>query len=85
MKPSEIILISLLVIVGFLMADFLVNRLVLQGAFQRFVLRVGLQVQFYALIYFFFETRECSRRANELENNLSIGNGSNSQTDMEKS
>ena len=67
MKPGEIILITLLVITGFLMADFLVDHLMLQGVFQRFVMRIGFQAQFFILIYLFFDLRDNSRRLQRLE------------------
>ena len=71
MKPIEIILISVLVIISFLMADFLVNQLEVEGAFLRFVIRVGFQAQFFILIYLFFEARDNSRRLRELEEHSS--------------
>ena len=81
MKPIEIILISVLVIISFLMADFLVNRLEVEGAFLRFVIRVGFQAQFFILIYLFFEARDNSRRLRELEKHSS----GECQTDAEES
>ncbi len=53
------------------MADFLVNQLEVEGAFLRFVIRVGFQAQFFILIYLFFEARDNSRRFRELEEHSS--------------
>ncbi len=67
MKPREIIQIILCILVGLLMVEFFVDHLALYGTFQRFVLRVGFQVQLFLLIYLFFDSRDNSRRLNALE------------------
>ena len=67
MKSGEIISITLLVIAGFCMANFLVEHLYLQSVYLRFLLRIGFQVQFLVLIYLFFESRDNSQRLKKLE------------------
>ena len=63
------------------MADFLVNQLDVEGAFLRFVIRVGFQAQFIILLYLFFEARDNSRRLRKLEEHSS----GECQTDAEES
>ena len=67
MKSGEIIIITLLVVAGFLMADLLVDKIILQSADQRFLMRIGFQAQFYVIIYLFFDLRDSSRRLRVLE------------------
>ena len=66
-RPGEIILITLLVIVGFVMTEFIINHLIFTGALQRFIMRIGFQIQFFVLIYLFFNSRDNSRRVRVLE------------------
>ena len=70
-NPGEIILITLLVITGFIVADSLVNTIIMFGALQRFVTRIGFLAQYIALIYLIFESRDISRRVRWLEIHLS--------------
>ena len=67
MRSEEIILIALLVIGSFLIAEFIVNHFIFIGALQRFIMRVGFQAQFFVLIYLFFDSRDNSRRVRLLE------------------
>jgi len=66
-KPSETILIALLVIAAFLLSDFLVEQFTVIGAVQRLILRIGFLAQFFAVIYVLFTTRDNARRIRELE------------------
>ena len=70
MKALEIILITLFVMVGFLGAEFIVSHIGVSGAFQRFLLRVSIQIQYILLIYLLFDSRESIRRIHTLEVNL---------------
>lgn len=66
-KTREIIQITLCILAGLVMVEFFVDHLALYGTFQRFVLRVGFQIQLFLLIYLFFDSRDNSRRLNALE------------------
>ena len=67
MKPREIIEITLCVVASFSLAQLFVNQFVMHGAFQRFVMRIGFQVQLFVLIYLFFYSRDISQKLSELE------------------
>ena len=66
MKPGEIITITLLVVAGFLMANLLVEHMEPMGPLNRLILRIGLQVNFFIVIYLFFQSRDNSRKISEL-------------------
>ena len=78
MKSSEIISITLLVIAGFMMTEFIVNHLQIEGIFRRLIIRIGFQAQFYALIYLFFDHLDSSRRLRTLEIRFTRGKSENS-------
>jgi len=80
LKSSEIISITLLVIAGFMMTEFIVNHLQVEGIFRRFIIRIGFQAQFYALIYLFFDHLDSSRRLRILEIRFARGKRANSKT-----
>lgn len=73
MKSSEIISITLLFIAGFMMTEFIVSHLQLEGILRRFVIRIGFQAHFFALIYLFFDHLDSSRRLRTLENKVYQG------------
>lgn len=66
-KLSETVLTAILVIAGFVLSDFIVEQLYIEGALPRFFVRVGFQAQFITLIYLFFESRDLQRRLKKLE------------------
>jgi len=70
LKPTEIFIVTLLVILGFVVANFFIDHLYVRGVFERFALRVVFQAQFLALIYLFFESRDISRRLKTLESRM---------------
>jgi len=80
LKSSEIISITLLVIAGFMMTEFIVDHLQVEGIFRRFVIRIGFQAQFFALIYLFFDYLDSSRRLRTLEIRFTRGKKANSKT-----
>jgi hypothetical protein len=71
-KSKEIIIITLLVFVGFLIADYLVDNFMIHGADQRFIIRLGFQASFFILIYLFFDSRDNSQRLRKLERRIDI-------------
>lgn len=71
MKTVEILTLILLFVVCFFMAEFLVDHLVLHSPVQRFLARVGFQIQLYGLVYLLFDSRELSRRLRKIENRFS--------------
>ncbi len=73
MKSSEIISITLLVIAGFMMTEFIVNHLHVEGILRRFIIRIVFQAQFFALIYLFFDHLDISRRLRTLEKTVYQG------------
>ena len=77
MKAVEILCLTLLFIGCFLIAEFFVDHLLLESPFQRFVARIGFQLQLYGLVYLLFDTRDMSRRLRKLEE-LLAGNATES-------
>ena len=66
-KPLEILILTLLFIGGFFYAEIIVHSMLPASPIHRFLMRVGLQLQFYATIYLFFETRDISGRLRKIE------------------
>ena len=88
METREILFLSLLFIFCFFITEFLVDHLLLDNSFQRFVARVGFQLQFYGLIYLLFDSRDISRRIKKLEKLLfdkTTGDDENSSSKAEGS
>lgn len=79
-KTVEILILVLLFIACFFMAEFLVDHLVLYTPMQRFLARVGFQVQLYGLVYLFFDSRDISRRLRNIENRFSEESNKDSET-----
>ncbi|MBN1291390.1 MAG: hypothetical protein JXB48_06080 [Candidatus Latescibacteria bacterium] len=71
MKTKEILILVLLFVAGFYMAEFFVDHLVLHSPVQRFIARIGFQLQFYGLIYLLFDTRDMSRKIKNIEHYIS--------------
>ena len=67
MKPLEILILTLLFIGGFFYAEVIVHSMMPASPIHRFLVRVGIQMQFYATIYLFFETRDISGRLRKME------------------
>ena len=67
MKPGELILIAILVLVSFILSDTIVDAVAATGAVERLFLRVGFLGQYFALIYLVFESRDNARRLREME------------------
>lgn len=72
-KAREILLITLLVVVGFVMSDVIAQRLALYSSLQRFGMRLGFMLLFMAVIYLFFDSRDTSRRLRRLERIMLLG------------
>jgi len=62
------------------MAEFLVDHLVLHNPFQRFLARVGFQIQLYGLVYLFFDSRDITRRIRNMENRFSEESNKDTET-----
>ena len=67
MTAFERVCLVLLFIGCFLLAELIVDHLLLVSPFQRFVARVGFQVQLCVLVYLLFDARDMSRRLRRLE------------------
>ncbi len=80
MKTVEILILILLFVVCFFMAEFLVDHLVLHSPVQRFLARVGFQIQLYGLVYLLFDSRELSRRLKNIENRFSEEGNKDTET-----
>jgi len=66
-KAFEIVCLTLLFIGCFLIAEFFVDHLLLESPFQRFVARIGFQLQLYGLVYLLFDSHDLARRLRKLE------------------
>ena len=67
MGTKEILCLTLLFIFCFMITEFLVGQLFLYSAIQRLFVRVGFQIQFYSLIYLFFDSFDITGRIKKLE------------------
>jgi len=72
-KPIEIILTTSWAVIGFFTADFLVDRLDVNGAFLRLVVRIVIVGAFLLILYLFEELKSNARRIEELERQLTGG------------
>ncbi len=70
MKTVEIILILVIFIAGFVLADYLASQVMVPGNAVRLVVRLVLLCQIIALIYLVFDGRDSARRIKQLENVL---------------
>ncbi len=70
MRKSETIVAALLVIAGFMFSDYIIEQLYIEGALVRLCIRAGMQLQFIALIYLFFSSRDSERRLRQLESEM---------------
>ena len=66
-KSWEIIITVFLVMAGYITADAITNQLIYQGAVERFILRVGILIPYFLLVYLFFESRDISKRIRLIE------------------
>lgn len=69
MKPHEILILTLFFIGGFFYAEIIVDSMLPSSPMHRLLVRIGLQLQFYATVYLFFETRDLSGRLKKMEKN----------------
>ena len=79
-KTVEILILILLFVVCFFMAEFLVDHLVLYSPMQRFLARVGFQIQLYGIVYLLYDSRELSRRLRNIENRFSEESNKDAET-----
>lgn len=63
---------ALLVIAGFMLSDYIIDQLYIEGALVRLCIRAGMQLQFIALIYLFFSSRDSERRLRQLESEMTV-------------
>lgn len=80
MKTVDILLLILLFVVCFYLAEFIVGHLLLYTPMQRFLARVGLQIQFYGIVYLLLDSRDKSRRLKEIENRLTDEGNKDTET-----
>ncbi len=66
-KAREIFLIGVLFFAGFLISEFLVDRMMFDNPLQRFGARVIFQAEFYLIIYLLFALRDIGRRLRLIE------------------
>ena len=67
MGTKEILCLTLLFILCFMITEFFVGQLSLHSPIQRFFVRVGFQIQFYSLIYLFFDSFDITGRLTKFE------------------
>ena len=86
METREILLLILLFLCCFFITEFLVDHLLLDNPFQRFIARVGFQILFYGFVYLLFDSRDISRRIKKMEKLLiekTTGDDKNSSSKAE--
>ena len=57
-------------VLGFFLAEFIVDHLLLYRPLHRFIARVAFQLQYYGLVYLIYDTREMSRKLRRIEKSL---------------
>ena len=67
MGTKEILCLTLLFILCFMITEFLVGLLFLQSPILRFFVRIGFQIQLYSLLYLFFDSFDITGRLKKLE------------------
>ena len=70
MRTREILLITLLFILSFMVTEIIVSYFISIGALKRFILRIAFLVQYSMLIYLLFDSRDNVRRLQQLESNI---------------
>jgi hypothetical protein len=66
-KTGEIILILVIFIGGFILADYLASQIMISDGTGRLMVRLVLLSQVVALIYLVFDNRDTARRVEHLE------------------
>lgn len=82
MKTFEIFCLALMFILCFLWAEVMVDHLMIDNPFIRFVARVGFQLQLYGLVYLLFDSRDISRRLRLLEKHCNENTSDNEKEYM---
>ena len=67
MKAKQIVLIVALFFAGFIVTEFIIEHMVFENPFQRFLARVILQAQFYLILYLLFTVWDTQKRIRWME------------------
>ena len=67
MKAKEIVLIGALFFAGFIVSEFIIEHMVFDNPFQRFLARLILQAQFYLVLYLLFTMWDTQKRLRWME------------------
>ncbi len=62
MNTGEILLMSLLFVTGFMVTELIVSHFIYISPLNRFILRIVLLGQYSLLLYYFFDSREKSKK-----------------------
>jgi hypothetical protein len=67
MKAKEIVLIGALFFAGFVVTEFIIEHLMFDNPFQRFLARIILQAEIYLILYLLFAIRDAQKRIRWME------------------